>query len=195
MAWPQRFPVFTAEQYLALERTSEIRHEYLDGSVYAMAGESPEHSIICFNLGGILHGQLKDKPCRGFSPNMKVRTDPNGLFAYPDLTVVCGDPIYHDERRDVLVNPTVIFEVLSPSTESYDRGEKFLRYSTQIASLRDYVLVAQDRPHVERYYRKPDGAWVSTDVDGLASTLDLASIDCQLSLTDIYARIAFAANR
>ncbi len=195
MAWPQRFPVFTPEQYLTLERASEIRHEYLDGSVYAMAGESPEHSIICFNLGGILHAQLRDKPCRGFSPNMKVRTDPSGLFAYPDLTVVCGDPIYHDERRDVLVNPTVIFEVLSPSTESYDRGEKFLRYSTQIASLRYYVLVAQDRSHVERYSRKADGSWVRTELDGLESTLDLPSIDCRLSLTDIYARIAFAANR
>jgi Uma2 family endonuclease len=130
MALPQTLPIFTPEEYLSLERCSKLRHEYLDGFVYAMAGESPEHSTICFNLSGVIHAQLMDSPCRGFSPNMKVRNDPGGLYSYPDLAVVCGEPVYHDDRRDVLINPTVIFKVLSPSTEAYDRGEKSLRYRT-----------------------------------------------------------------
>jgi Uma2 family endonuclease len=189
MSLPKTFPLFTPEDYLALERASEIRHEYLNGMVYAMAGESPEHSTICFNLSGIIHAQLKDKPCRGFSPNMKVRTDPSGLFAYPDLAVVCGEPLFHDDKRDVLVNPTVIFEVLSRSTEGYDRGEKFLQYRTQIASLKDYVLVAQNKPRVEHYARQPDGQWPCAEVEGLDAVLYLPSIDCQFQLADIYARI------
>ncbi|HXG94517.1 MAG TPA: Uma2 family endonuclease [Blastocatellia bacterium] len=192
MSLPRTFPIFTPEDYLALERASEIRHEYLDGFVYAMAGESPEHSTIRFNLAGIVHAQLKDKPCRGFSPNMRVRTGSSGLFAYPDLMVVCGEPVFHDKHRDVLVNPTVIFEVLSPFTEGYDRSEKFLRYTAQTASLKDYVLVYQNKPRVEHYSRQPDDTWPCTEVERLTSVLYLPSIDCQLPLAEIYDRIALA---
>lgn len=191
MSSPHAFPVFTLEEYLSLERSSEVRHEYLDGFVYAMAGESVEHSTICFNLAVVVGLQLRDKPCRGFSPNMKVRTDARGLFAYPDLMVVCGEPSFHDERHDVLTNPTVIFEVLSPSTEAYDRGEKFLRYSTEIATLQDYVLVAQDRPRVEHFSRQADGTWLRSEVSGLTGVLHLPAIDCRIALQDIYERIAF----
>lgn len=191
MSSAHAFPVFTPEEYLSLERSSEIRHEYLDGSVYAMAGESPEHSTICFNLAVVVGSQLRDKPCRGFSPNMKVRTDPRGLFAYPDLMVVCGEPVFHDERRDILANPTVIFEVLSPSTEAYDRSEKFLRYRTQIATLQDYVLVAQDQPRVEQLSRQSDGTWLRSEVDGQTGVLSLPSIDCQIALREVYDRIVF----
>jgi len=191
MALPHALPVFTPEQYLSLERSSEIRHEYLDGFVYAMAGESPEHSTICFNLAGSLHAQLKDAPCRGFSPNMKVRTDKSGLYAYPDLMVVCGEPVFHDERRDVITNPTVIFEVLSPSTEAYDRGEKFSRYSSEIETLQDYVLVTQDQPRIEHFSRQRDGTWLCSEVNGLTGVLTLPSIDCQIALGDVYSRIVF----
>ena len=191
MALSHALPFFTPEQYLSLERNSEIRHEYLDGFVYAMAGESPEHSTICFNLAGSLHFQLRDKPCRGFSPNMKVRTSRSGLYAYPDLTVVCGEPAFHDERRDVITNPVVIFEVLSPSTEAYDRGEKFLRYRTEIETLQDYVLVSQDRPRIEHFSRQPDGSWLSSEVSGLAETLSLSSIGCRVELAEVYSRIEF----
>lgn len=193
MSLPQALPVFTEEEYLALERVSEMRHEYLDGCVYAMAGESPEHSTICFNLAVVVGAQLRDTPCRGFSPNMKVRTDESGLYAYPDLMVVCGEPNFHDQRRDVVVNPTVIFEVLSPSTESYDRGEKFLRYSTQIATLTDYLLVTQTKALIEHYSRQPDGTWIYATVSGLSETLSLASIDCRLPLEEIYSRVIFFA--
>ena|ERR1041384_63468 len=191
MSSPLSLPTFSPKEYLSLERASELRHEFLDGFVYAMAGESPRHSIICFNLNGIMHAQLKDKPCRGYSPNMKVCTNPSGLYAYPDLAVVCGEPVYHDQHGDVLINPTVIFEVLSPSTEAYDRGEKSLRYRTQIESLQDYVLVAQDRPRVERFSRQPDGTWAQTTVEGLAGVLSLPVLDCQLALADLYGRIEF----
>lgn len=183
---PQALPVFTPEAYLSLERVSEIRHEYLDGFVYAMAGESPEHSTICFNLAVIVGSQLIDKPCRGFSPNMKIRTDESGMYAYPDLTVVCGEPLFHDERRDVLVNPTVIFEVLSPSTEAYDRGEKFLRYRTHLATLKDYILITQSKPFIEHFSRQQDGAWLYTATSGLSESLALASIDCRLPLEEVY---------
>src|SRR4029077_18733717 len=146
MAFPQQFlPAISPEQYLELERTSEMRHEFLDGLVYAMAGESPDHSTICFNLASITGSQIKERPCRGFSPNMKVRGGIGGLNAYPDLMIVCGEARFHDDRGDVLLNPTVIFEVLSPATEKYDRGEEFLRYRTQIESLQDCVLVSQDK--------------------------------------------------
>lgn len=188
------FPYFSPEQYLSLERVSEIRHEYLDGSVYAMSGESPEHSTICFNLYVAVGLQLKGTSCRGFSPNMKIRTDTGGLYAYPDLAVVCGEPKFHDERRDVILNPTVIFEVLSRSTENYDRGEKLLRYTTQIESLRDYVLIAQQRPRVECFSRQPDGTWASSEVEGLGNTLALPSINCRISLADVYDRIDFSAS-
>jgi len=191
MALPHALPVFTPEEYLDLERSSEIRHEYLDGFVYAMAGESPAHSTICFNLAVTVGTQVKDTPCRGFSPNMKVRAGKSGLYAYPDLMIVCGEPILHDERGDVIANPTVIFEVLSPSTEAYDRGEKFLRYRTEIETLQDYVLVAQDRPLIEHFSRQTDGAWLQSEINGLAGVLALPSIDCRIALADVYNRLAF----
>ncbi len=191
MSLPRSLPVFTAEQYLALERNSEIRHEFLDGFVYAMAGESPEHSTICFNLSVHIGSQLKDKPCRGFSPNMKIRIDTKGLFAYPDLAIVCGEPPYHDERRDVLINPTVIFEVLSPSTENYDRGEKFTRYSTHIGTLKNYVLLSQHEPRIETFTRQAEGSWTSSVAHGLPASVYLPAIDCQIVLAEIYDRMTF----
>lgn len=191
MSFPYKLPAFTPEEYLRLERVSEIRHEFLDGFVYAMAGESPTHSAICFNLAGSLHGQLRGGPCRGFSPNMKIRTGDEGLYSYPDLAV-CGEPLFHDRRGDVLTNPTVVFEVLSPSTEAYDRGEKFTRYRT-IETLKDYVLVAQDRARVEHFSRQPDGTWSRSEIDGPAGVLTLASIGCQVLLSDVYDRVEFKA--
>jgi Uma2 family endonuclease len=190
MSLPQT-SFFTPQEYLSFERSTDARHEYLDGQVYAMAGESLEHSRICVNVAGELRASLKGRPCEVLSPNMKVVTSPSGLFGYPDVVVVCGEPQFHDERRDVLVNPTIIFEVLSPSTEAYDRGEKFLRYRTHIATLAEYVLVSQHRPLVEHYARQPDGAWSYSSVVGLSENLLLPSIKCQLPLSEIYDRIIF----
>jgi Uma2 family endonuclease len=192
MTLPRTLPVLSVREYLDIERQSEIRHEFLDGHVYAMAGESIAHSTICFNLAVTVGAQLTGTPCRGFSPNMKVRAGEKGLYAYPDLMVVCGEPSFHDREKDVLLNPTVIFEVLSPSTAAYDRGEKFERYRDHIETLRDYVLVSQDRPYVEHRHREPDGTWTSTELYGPAEVLPLPSIGCRVPLADVYSRITFA---
>ena len=140
---------YTIEEYLVMERSSEERHEYLDGDVYAMAGESPEHGAICMNLYGSLWPQLRDTPCQAFAKDTKVRSGRlplpghvmQGLFSYPDLVGVCGAMQFHDQVRDVLLNPSLIIEVLSPSTEAFDRGEKFRRYRTWLPTLQDYLLV------------------------------------------------------
>lgn len=186
-------PVFTEKDYLNFERFATEKHEFLDGSVYAMAGESPRHSTICFNLYGIVHNQLRGKRCRGFSPNMKVATNEKGLFSYPDLAVVCGQPIFHDEKGDVLTNPAAIFEVLSPSTANYDRGEKFLRYTNNIETLTDYVLIAQDEPHVEHYRKQENGGWEKYEIEGADAVLKLNSIECEISFGELYELVEFPA--
>lgn len=189
MALPKEFlPALSSSEYLQIERTSGIRHEFLDGLVYARAGESPDHSRICFNLAASVGAQIKGGPCEGFSPNMKVRTGTGHLYAYPDLMIVYGEAQFHDQHGDLLLNPTVIFEVLSPSTETYDRGEKFLRYRNEIASLQDYVMVSQVEPHVERYTRQSDDTWLLSEVNGLDGELFLAAIECRLSLAEVYDR-------
>ena len=193
MSLPRTLSYFSPEEYLAFERGTDARHEYLDGHVYAMAGESIEYSRICVNVTGELRAHLKGKPCEVLSPNMKVVTTPSGLFSYPDVVVICGEPRFYDERRDILTNPTVVFEVLSPSTEAYDRGEKFLRYRTQTETLREYVLVSQHRPLVEHYVRQLDGSWSYSSAGDLPETIDLPSIDCRLPLSEIYDRIVFPA--
>ena len=196
MALPQQYlPALSPELYLDLERLSEMRHEFLDGLMYAMAGESRDHSRICYNLNGITHAQLKEKPCEGFSPNMKVRAGVSGLYAYPELMIVCGEAAFLDDKGDVLLNPTVIFEVLSPSTEKYDRGEKFLRYRTQIDSLQDYVLVAQDKMRIEHYHRQADGSWAELVSEGKDAVMSLASIECQIPLEEVYRNTEAASQK
>lgn len=191
--------LYTVEEYLALERAAEERHEFLDGSIYQMAGESGAHADICANLSAALHGQLRNTPCRGRIANTRVRSGPTplsaysskGLFSYPDFFVVC-DPIqYHDEFQDIVTNPVVIFEVLSPSTEEFDRDLKFERYDRWNPSLQDYLLVAQHVPKIEHYTRQGDGSWRYRVYRGLEASLTIESIECSLSLADVYERIEF----
>lgn len=199
MALPQSELQITVEEYLARERQSEERHEYLDGFVYAMAGESQEHGIISQNLSGQLYLQLRGKPCQTFIKDTKVRSGPvppapystKGLFAYPDLVVVCGERRYHDEYRDVLLNPTVIIEVLSETTKDYDRGEKFERYRIWLPTLAEYVIVHQTQPRIEHHQRQPTGQWLLTTIDGLESVLNLPAIACSLTLRDLYEGVEF----
>jgi Uma2 family endonuclease len=201
MAFAQRRPLYTVEEYLALERDSLDRHEYLDGEIYAMAGESLSHGRICTNLTTLFGLQLRGKPCEALSKDMKVRSGSDlqfhyatkGLFAYPDLPVVCGEPQFHDRRRDILLNPTAIIEVLSDSTEAYDRGEKFWRYRTDLPSLTDYLLVAQDKPLVEHYRRLSGDRWELITVEGLEATVSLDSIQCLLRMIEVYDRVIFPA--
>ena len=192
MGLPKISPIFTVAEYLEYERDALARHEFLDGTVYAMAGESPKHSSICFNLYGITHAQLRGKSCRGFSPNMKIAIDDKGLFAYPDLAIVCGEPIFHDKKQDVLLNPKVIFEVLSPSTASYDRGENFLRYTNNIKSLTDYILISQNTPFIEHFQLQPDNSWLKTEISGLEASFIINSIECEIPLAELYYLVDFS---
>lgn len=193
MAQTKAHPVFSVENYLDFERIQTDRHEFLDGNVYAMAGESPNHSTICFNLNTIIGLQLRGKKCRGFSPNMKIATNEKGLYSYPDLAVVCGTPQFYDKTGDVITNPTVIFEVLSPSTENYDRGEKFLRHTNFIETLQDYVLISQERPVLEHYSKQANGGWKKNEIEGLNEELKLDSIECEISFNELYELIEFSA--
>jgi Uma2 family endonuclease len=191
----------TIAEYLAQERAAEERHEYLDGEVYAMAGESPEHADICTNLVGRLHAQLQGTPCRVRSKDTKVRSGPapqhprarRGLFSYPDVVIICGEPQYHDVHRDAVLNPRLLIEVLSTSTEAFDRGEKFLRYHTWNPTLTDYLLVSQSRPLIEHFVRQPDGGWSYYVYQGLDQSLPLHSLACTLRLVEVYDRITFPA--
>ena len=190
-------PLYTVEEYLSYERAAEERHEYLDGYIYQMAGESGEHADICANLSGFLHSQLRGTSCRGRIANTKVRSGPlplsprsnKGLFSYPDVFVVC-DPIqYHDEFRDIVINPVVIFEVLSPSTEDFDRDIKFERYDRWNPSLQDYLLVAQNVPKIEHYTHQADGSWRYRVYRGLEASFTIESIKCSLRLAEVYERV------
>ena len=195
---PTRQPYrFTVEEYLAFERASDERHEYLDGVIYAMAGESPDHGRICTNLVATLVPQLRGSICEAFSKDTKVCCGPyrahtrEGLYAYPDLVIVCGAMQFHGQAQDVLINPTVIMEVLSPSTEAFDRGEKFRRYRAWLPTLTDYVLVAQDRPVIDHYHREDDALWTLRTLEGLEARLHLEGIGCTVPLADVYERIVF----
>jgi Uma2 family endonuclease len=199
MGLPQSEPIYTTEEYLRLERESEEKHEFLDGLVYAMAGESLEHNRICNNLNGLLYMQLRGKTCETLSKDIKVRSGPDprpkatikGLYSYPDLLVVCGEPKFHDKYQDVLLNPTVIIEVLLPTTEAYDRVEKFSYYRHYLPSLVDYILVAQDRPLVEHHHRIETNRWETVYIDRLEDSFFIDSIGCRLQLAEIYERVSF----
>ena len=193
----QKF-LYSPEEYLELERKSETRHEYfdgviypLDGVVYAMAGESLSHSRICINLAGEVRAKLKGKNCEALSPNMKVRAEGKGMYAYPDLTIVCGEPTFHDVKKDVLINPKVIFEVLSPSTERYDRGEKFQYYKNETPSLADYILVSQDQILVEQFTKQENESWLYRSCSKAEDILRIESIEAEVALQDIYVRVEF----
>jgi Uma2 family endonuclease len=180
----------TVEEYLALERQSEIRSEYLDGEIAAMTGGSPNHSLIIGNLHAELRQALKSGPCRVFPGDLRIRIPATNLYNYPDIVVVCGDVLPDETDRDAILNPVVIVEVLSPTTESYDRGKKFESYQT-LESLKEYVLVAQDRPRVEHYLRQDGHVWLYTDVSGLDHSVSFASLGCAVPLAEIYDKVLF----
>ena len=178
----------TPEEYLEQERRAERKSEYRDGEVVAMSGASFAHNRINSNLVRELGNQLYGKPCDVFAQDMKTRTTPT-RFSYPDVIVVCGEPELLDENNDVVTNPTVIIEILSPSTEAYDRGEKFAAYQRS-ASLQEYVLVAQDQIAVEHYIRRGGNLWLYERLDRPAARLSLPSLGCEVALSDIYYRIS-----
>lgn len=180
------------DEYLEFEREAETRHEYVDGKIYDMAGESLAHSQVCVNIAREISFLLKGSSCQALSPNMKVRAETKGLIAYPDLSIVCGEPVFHDIKRDVLLNPKVIIEVLSPSTQRYDQTKKFFRYRKEIPSLTDYILIYQDVAFAEHHAKNDEGNWEHNGFDGLADTFRIPSINCEIPMTEIYDRVDFA---
>lgn len=188
-ALPQPNTVSEAE-YLAFEQASEGRHEFINGQIIAISGASRAHVLIVSMTVHLLMSQLRGKPCEVYANDMRVKVAPSGLYTYPDVAVVCADPQFTDDPLDTLLNPTVIVEVLSPSTEAYDRGEEFRSYR-KISTLQHYLLIAQDRPSIERYTRQPKGEWLLTEVIGINETIALPAINCTLALAEIYERVSF----
>lgn len=179
----------TPEEYLAIERRNEYKSEYVDGEMVAMTGASRRHNLITVNITGQLYPQLRGRPCETYSGDMRVRIPTTRAYMYPDVVVVCGEPRLEDDYLDTLLNPTVLIEVLSESTERYDRGRKFGFYRT-IESLADYVLVAQDECRVEQYAKQPDGRWLLTDHRLPEDLVELASIQSTLKLSEVYEKVA-----
>jgi Uma2 family endonuclease len=176
------------EEYLALERKAETRSEYLGGELFAMSGADHRHDTIAVNVLTELNLQFKGRRCSVHSSDMRVKVKATGLYTYPDVSALCGEARYEDEHLDTLLNPTLIVEVLSPSTEAYDRGGKFAHYRG-VGSLTDYVMIAQDRVSVEHYARQADGRWSLTVKSGIDEVLELPVVGARLALKDVYDKV------
>jgi Uma2 family endonuclease len=199
---PKLNPRYTVDEYLAMERAAFERHIYLDGEIIAMAGESDNHGDISVNLIATVAMQLKGKPCRARTKETKVRSglapmtghQTKGMFSYPDIVVICGALEHHDSHRDIILNPKCIIEVLSESTEEFDRGDKFTRYQTCNPTLTDYVLVSQDKPQIEHFEKQANGEWTNQVYVGLDASVPIVSIGCKLSAADVYDRVVFPSD-
>ena len=178
----------TPEQYLEIERKAEFKSEYYQGEMFAMAGAKEAHNLIAGNVYAAFHQQLRSRPCRPYMSDMRVRVSPGGLYTYPDVTIVCGEPQFLDEQRDTLLNPNLIVEVLSPSTEAYDRGRKFKHYRS-VESVSEYLLVSSEQIGAELFTRQPDGGWHLITVGRMEDSLDLQSVGCRLALADVYEKV------
>jgi len=185
---PEQQPYYTLEEYFDLEETAEYKSEYYQGEIFAMAGGSANHNRIALNVATALSNAFRGKPCEAFMSDLRVWVKQLDLYTYPDVMVVCGDLEFAHDRTDTVANPILIFEVLSPSTESYDRGKKFEFYRT-IETLKDYVLIDQERVHVEYFRQLDDGQWLLSVFDDEADALTLQSIGVEMPLSDIYQRV------
>lgn len=184
--------LLTPAEYLEIERTADTKSEFYAGEMFAMAGASPEHNAIAFDVGGLLFAQLRGGPCQAFGSDQRLKVSETGLYTYPDLSVVCGEPQFEAGSPRTLLNPTLIVEVLSPTTEAYDRERKFEHYR-QLQSLREYVLIAQDRYRIESYLRQAGNErWLFTAVTDPGDSIHLNSIGCELALAEVYGRVQIA---
>ncbi len=196
----QRLP--TVDEYLAGERAAFERHTYIDGQILVMAGESDSHGIISVNLVMIVAVQLRGTSCQARTKDTKVRSGPipetgrgtRGMYSYPDVLVICGEPEYHDSHKDIVLNPKAIFEVLSENTEAFDRGEKFLRLQAHNPTLTDYVLIGQDAARIEHFQKQADGRWLYSLHAGLETSVVVESIACTLKLAEVYDRVEFPSD-
>lgn len=186
----QPYPKMTPEEYIEFERDSDAKHEYLDGEIFMMAGATPNHNLIASSVNFALYSQLRKKGCFLFSSDMRVKVEKTGLYTYPDMSIACSEPDYEETTPPSLLNPIVIIEILSPSTEKDDRGRKFQHYRT-IKSLQEYVLISQDTPRIEKYTKQNTLNWLLTDIMNMNAAVDLASVECKLKLTDVYDQVTF----
>jgi Uma2 family endonuclease len=184
----QSTATYSPQQYLAIERDAQQKHEYFNGEIFAMTGASERHNLIAVNLVSSIHAQLRGTPCKVYSSDMRLKVSATGLYTYPDVVALCGEAHFDDDQQDTLLNPTMVIEVLSKSTEGYDRGEKFAHYR-KIESLTEYLLISQDRYRIEQYVRQPDNQWLMSEVSKLEEGIELPSIKCRLLLSDVYDRI------
>lgn len=182
----------TPEEYLELERAAEFRHEYRDGEIVAMSGASRWHVRIVSNLVAELGTQFRETACNVYPIDLRVSADASRLFTYPDVIITCGEEKFLDKHFETLLNPVVLIEVLSPSTKSYDRGEKFRRYRT-LESLREYLLVAQDEMHIEHWTRQSDGNWTKTEFRNPDEIIKLVSVGAELRVTEVYRKVELKA--
>jgi Uma2 family endonuclease len=187
VAQPAERPLLSEQDYLAFERAADERHEYANGEIFAMSGGTWEHSLIGVNLAGELRAALLDRPCSVHGADMRIHIPANARYTYADVLVVCGEPVFLDEARDTVENAVVIVEVLSDSSERYDRGDKFEQYRS-IPSLRHYVLASQKRPRLEHFERRPDGAWLLR-VAGPGEEVTLAAIDAAIAVDRAYLKV------
>lgn len=192
MALPQRVAFLSPEDYLQFERAADFKSEYFAGEMFGMAGGSPAHALIGGNVLRELGNRLQSGRCVPYSSDLRIEISTTGLYTYPDVSVICGPLQFSDLGDDIITNPTLIVEVLSDSTEAYDRGTKFDHYRT-ISTLREYVLVSQKQPLVEVFLRQDDGTWRLTPVRGLESAARLDSLECDLRLTEVYRHLKFPA--
>ncbi|MEZ6086553.1 MAG: Uma2 family endonuclease [Pirellulaceae bacterium] len=184
-------PYISEAEYLRREREAEYKSQYFQGEMFAMAGASRRHNKIVGNTVTALNIALRDRSCDVYPSDMRVKVSSSGLYTYPDVSVTCENPTFEDDQADTLVNPRLIVEVLSDSTEAYDRGRKFEQYR-QIASLEHYLLIAQDRVHIELYSRQDLGSWVLSEYGSPDEVISLAALDCELTVADIYLKVDFS---
>ena len=179
---------YTPEEYLTIEREAEFKSEYFDGEMFAMTGASRKHNLISLNVAANLHNRLKNSSCEVYTNDMRVKVSLTGLYTYPDIVIVCDTPEFEDSELDTLINPLVIIEVLSPSTENYDRGRKFQNYRT-IPSLAEYIMISQNRYYIEHFTRQSDNTWLFRETGDKAGVIQIASVECELTIEEMYAKV------
>jgi Uma2 family endonuclease len=190
MAVAEKVQRISEAEYLQIERKAEFRSEYFDGEMFAMAGGTRAHSLIATNLLRELSSSLKATDCAAYNTDLRVKIEGTGLYTYPDVSVVCGEQRFLDDEQDTLLNPTLIVEVLSDSTEAYDRGKKFEHYR-QIPSCREYLLVSQKEARIEQFIRQPDGEWILREATGLDAQIRAPSLGIILRLAEVFAKVTF----
>jgi Uma2 family endonuclease len=190
MSLVQTAPRLTEAEYLAIERAAEFKSEFFEGEMFAMAGGKPQHSLVGSNLVREVGNRLGGTGCVTYNSDLRIKIEATRLYTYPDVSVICGELQFANETDDTVINPSVLVDVLSDSTEAYDRGKKFEHYQ-QIGTLREYLLVSQKGPRIEQFVRQTDGRWLWTAASGLAAMLELPTLGISIALSEVFANVKF----